>query len=355
MIDVYSHHDSINLSMQKKATISIIGASGYSGAELLKILSRHRGVEVGKLFANASAGRRIDEVNPWFRKGLSATIESYDPARLDGSDLIFIALPSGEAMKIAPELLASGKRVIDLGGDFRLADHLAYERYYERPHTALDLLGEAVYGMPEWNRASIGAGKLVANPGCYPTSAILPLVPLLKEGIIEPSGIVIDSMSGTSGAGRSSATELSFSEVNETVRAYRVGRHQHIPEIRAALEAAAGATVSVVFTPHLIPITRGIYTTINASLKRAATSREIEMIYEKHYGAEPFIRFSGSAIPEIKNVLNTNYIDIGVHVDEAGRRITILSAIDNLIKGAAGQAVQNMNILLGFDETEGIG
>lgn len=353
MIAVYSQP--INSSMPNRATISIIGASGYSGAELLKILSRHSGVEVGRLFANTSAGRRLDEVNPWFRKGIAATIESYEPEKVDGSDLIFIALPSGEAMKIAPELLAAGKRVIDLGGDFRLTDPLAYERYYERSHTALDLLGEAVYGMPEWNRASIGSSRLVANPGCYPTSAILPLAPLLAEGIIDPSGIVIDSMSGTSGAGRSSAAELSFSEVNETVRAYRVGRHQHIPEIRAALEAAAGASVSLTFTPHLIPITRGIYTTINASLKPGVRGEEIEMIYEKHYGAEPFIRFSGAAIPEIKNVLNTNYIDIGFHVDAAERRITILSAIDNLLKGAAGQAVQNMNILLGFEETEGIG
>jgi N-acetyl-gamma-glutamyl-phosphate reductase len=340
--------------MTEQKTISIIGASGYSGAELLKILSRHRGVAIGKLFANSSAGRRLDDVNPGFKKVVSIELEGYEPGAAAGSDLVFIALPSGEAMKIVPELLEAGKQVIDLGGDFRLSDAGAYESYYKRSHTAADLLPRAVYGIPEWNRAEIRDSRLIANPGCYPTSAILPLVPLLREGIVNGRGIIINSMSGTSGAGRASSAEYSFSEVNETVRAYRVGDHQHIPEIRQALEAASGREVTVTFTPHLIPITRGIYTSAYASLLRDTDAAEIEAIYEKYYGTEPFIRFSGSAIPEIKNVLNTNCIDIGFHVDPAERRITILSAIDNLVKGAAGQAVQNMNILFGYDETEGL-
>jgi N-acetyl-gamma-glutamyl-phosphate reductase len=211
-----------------------------------------------------------------------------------------------------------------------------------------------VYGLPEWNGEKIRKAQLVANPGCYSTSAILPLVPLVKENIIEEEGIVISSLSGVSGAGRSASTELSFSEVNESVRAYKVGVHQHTPEIESAISDASGRDVTVTFVPHLIPITRGINTSVYARLKRTATQEEIAAIYQKHYSRAPFVRIVGAAIPEIKNVNYTNFCDIGFHIDESNKTIVLISVIDNLVKGAAGQAVQNMNIMFGFNETEGL-
>ena len=311
-------------------------------------------MKVERLFANTLAGKSITEVYPWLRGELPTTYESYAPGMVSGSDVVFIALPSGEAMKIVPELLSLGKKVIDLGGDFRLQDVSLYRKYYGRDHIAADYLPRAVYGLPEWNRDAIAAGSLIANPGCYPTSAILPLMPLLREKIIGEQGIVINAVSGTSGAGRSGSVDLLFSEVNESVKAYKVGTHQHNPEIRGMLEIAAGGNVSMTFTPHLMPITRGIYTTISAPLRRDCAESDIERVYERYYGAAPFVRWSGTAVPEIRGVAHSNYIDIGFHVDADNGRVTLLAAIDNLVKGAAGQAVQNMNILFGFEETEGL-
>ncbi|MDB5035872.1 MAG: N-acetyl-gamma-glutamyl-phosphate reductase [Chlorobi bacterium] len=332
----------------------MVGASGYSGAELLKILSRHPHARIDRVFAGASAGKRVDEVHPWFRGGLDLVYESYAPELVDGSDLVFLALPSGEAMAIVPELLERNKRVIDLSGDFRLPDPAVYRKYYRREHAATHLLSQAAYGMPEWNREAIRSSRFVANPGCYPTSAILPLAPLLSEGVVGDSGIIICSMSGVSGAGRGGSVETSFSEVNESVRAYKVGTHQHIPEIARGLELASGRNVSLTFTPHLMPITRGIYTNIYAPIAADVDEERIAAIYRLHYGDEPFVRWSAEAIPEIRNVTHTNYIDIGFRIDRENGGIILLSAIDNLVKGAAGQGVHNMNILFGFDETEGL-
>ena len=242
--------------------VSIIGASGYSGAELLKILLRHNFVKLDKLFANSSVGKKVQELYPWFSSRISAVYEEYSVDAVDRSDLVFIALPSREAMNIVPGLLARGKRVIDLGGDFRLKDPALYEKFYKQKHTAVDLLPQAVFGLPEWNRAAIKSASLVANPGCYPTSAILPLAPVLKQGIVESKGISISSLSGVSGAGRSASVDMSFAEVNESVKAYKVGEHQHIPEIITVLESIIDTPVGLTFVPHLLPITRGIYTSI---------------------------------------------------------------------------------------------
>jgi N-acetyl-gamma-glutamyl-phosphate reductase len=211
-----------------------------------------------------------------------------------------------------------------------------------------------VYGLPEWNFSQIKSAALIANPGCYPTSAILPLAPLLKEGVIKPKGIAVSSLSGVSGAGKSTSVDMSFAEVNESVRAYKVGVHQHLPEIRTILKMLSGVPPSLSFVPHLLPITRGIYTTIYATLLKQLDDQAILAIYEKYYGKAPFVRISASAIPEIKNVNYTNFIDIGFRVNQEDGQIVVLSAIDNLIKGAAGQAVQNMNIMFGFGETEGL-
>ena len=335
-------------------SVSVVGASGYSGIELLNILVRHPGVSIDKLFANSSAGKRLADVAPSFSKTIDIVLEPYSVDKILKSDLIFIALPSGEAMSLVPAMLSAGKRVIDLGGDFRLQDISLYERYYKRTHSASTILKQSVYGLPEWNYAQIKSASLIANPGCYPTSAILPLAPLLIEGIVDSTGIAVSSLSGVSGAGRSASVEMSFAEVNESVRAYKVGTHQHIPEIKAILESLSNTQVKLSFVPHLLPITRGIYTSSYATLKKPVTDQSILAVYEKYYAAAPFVRTSATVIPEIKNVAYTNFIDIGFRINQEDGQLIVLSAIDNLIKGAAGQAVQNMNIMFGLNEIEGL-
>jgi N-acetyl-gamma-glutamyl-phosphate reductase len=341
-------------SLQDIIKASIIGASGYSGAELLTILQRHRHVKVEGLFANTSSGKKLSDVFPRFAGRIDTTLESFSADAASMSDVTFIALPSGEAMNIVPELLKRDNRIIDLGGDFRLKDASQYQKFYSRNHTAAQYLSSAVYGLPEWNAEQISSASLVANPGCYPTSAILPLAPLLKENIIESKGISVSSLSGVSGAGRSASLEMSFGEVNESVRAYKVGTHQHTPEMTQTLGDIAERSVALTFVPHLLPLTRGIYTSTFAAPTRKTSDEEIFSIYQKYYGNKPFIRVSSTAIPEIKNVNHTNFIDIGFRLDPDNNQLILLSAIDNLIKGAAGQAVQNMNLMFGFDETEGL-
>jgi len=340
--------------VSKERKVSILGASGYSGAELISILLKHSAVQIDKLFAASSAGKRVEEVLPRFAGALHHTFEPYSASAACSSDIVFVALPSGEAMRIVPELLERGKRVVDLGGDFRLKDPGVYERYYKRNHLCPELLSSAAYGLTEWNRDSIRSSNLVANPGCYPTSALIPLLPLLKEQIIDGTGIIINSLSGVSGAGRSAAVELSFAEVNESVKAYKVGTHQHIPEISSMLQHFSNRETSISFVPHLLPITRGIYSTIYAPLKRSTSMEMITGLLNDYYGKEPFIRSSPVTIPEIRNVQYTNSVEIGYRLDEASNRLVLFSAIDNLVKGAAGQAVQNMNLMSGYPETEGL-
>lgn len=340
--------------MTNPINISIVGASGYSGAELVKILLRHKRVRIEKLFANTSSGKRVDELYPWLMNSTNAVYETYSAEAACSSDLVFIALPSGEAMNIVPELFARRKKVIDLGGDFRLHDASVYQKYYKHEHKSPELLSDSVYGLPEWNRKQIMNARLVANPGCYPTSATLPIIPLLKEGLIEPTGITVSSLSGVSGAGRSASLDLSFAEVNESVKAYKVGTHQHLPEIKQTLEDTIQQPVAITFVPHLLPITRGIYTSIYATLKGTVADENVLAAYAKYYAQEPFVRLSATAIPEIKNVNYTNFIDIGFRLYPENNQIIVLAAIDNLVKGAAGQAVQNMNLMFGFDETEGL-
>ena len=334
--------------------ISIIGASGYSGAELLDLLLRHPKVTVDRVFANTSAGKRVDELYGRFRGRTHLAYETFSAEAVSGADLLFIALPSGEAMHIAPGLATAKRRVIDLGGDFRLKDPGQYKKYYGQENVAGAALHSAVYGLPEWNRAAIEKANFVANPGCYATSAILPMIPIVKEGLVEEHGIIVSSLSGVSGAGRKASVDYSFTELNESVKAYKVVQHQHTPEIESAVSEASGRTTTVTFVPHLIPITRGIYTTIYARLKKHATHDEIASLYAKAYEHAPFVRVDGSRIPEIKDVQYTNFCDIGFRVDETNGTLVVLSVIDNLVKGAAGQAVQNMNIMLGYSETEGL-
>ena len=334
--------------------ISILGASGYSGAELIKILLKHRHVTLKKVFAHTSAGKRVDEMFGIFRGQTDLVFERYSAGLVSDSDLVFVALPSGEAMHVVPELLKAKKKVIDLGGDYRLKDVTAYQKYYQREHVSAESLCTSTYGLPEWYHEQIKDAQLVANPGCYATSAILPIIPMVKEGLVEETGIVISAVSGVSGAGRSASLDYSFSEVNESVRAYKVSVHQHTPEIESAVTENASHAVTVTFVPHLIPITRGIYSSIYLRLKKNVEHEEIFSLYKKYYSAAPFVRVHSTAIPEIKNVNYTNFCDIGFRIDERNKTLILLSVIDNLVKGAAGQAVQNMNLMLGFEETEGL-
>lgn len=337
-----------------KKRLSIIGASGYSGAELLKILLRHSNVEVTHVFANSSAGKRVDEIYPHFRTVTDLIFEEYSLEKVTNDDLIFIALPSGEAMNFVPALIDAGKKVIDLGGDFRLQDTQLYTKYYKHEHKAPKYLSQAVYGLPEWNKQHIQSAQFISNPGCYVTSALLPLLPLVKENLIESTGITISSLSGVSGAGRSSSVDLSFTEVNESVKAYKVGVHQHTPEIETILADFSGNKSTITFVPHLIPITRGIYSSIYATPKGTISFDQIEAAYKKYYAQAPFVRLIGNAVPEIKQVQYSNFCDIGWKIYERNNQIILHSVIDNLVKGAAGQAVQNMNLLFGFDETTGL-
>lgn len=334
-------------------TTAIIGASGYSGAELLRLLLSHGEVSVKRVIANTSAGKRVDEVYPSFFGITDLVYEPLDPDSMTGIDIVFIALPSGEAMNIVPELMGKVDRIIDLGGDFRLPSSSLYEQFYRHTHRSPQLLEEAVYGLPELNKSQIANASLVANPGCYPTSAILALLPALHNDIISPNGIVINSLSGVSGAGRSASLELSFVEVNENLRAYKVGTHQHIPEIESVLGAAVGRSVTVSFVPYLVPINRGIYTTIHANLQSSITENEVRNIYEEYYRDQPFIRMKNT-IPQMKDVVYTNFCDISFVFNQRTNQLILISVLDNLLKGAAGQAVQNMNIMFGVPEEQGL-
>jgi N-acetyl-gamma-glutamyl-phosphate reductase len=332
---------------------AIIGASGYSGAELLRLLTMRDDIHIEKLIAHSSAGRPVAELYPAFNGRVKLEFEPFDVSIGKQVDVAFIALPSGESMKVVSQLHKTPVRIIDLSGDFRLPSTAKYEQYYKHNHTASELLNQAVYGLPELNESSISGAKLIANPGCYPTSAILPLLPVVKSQLISTNGIVINSLSGISGAGRSSSIDLSFSELNENVRAYKIGVHQHIPEIENVLSGVAGQEVRVSFIPHLVPLTRGIYTTIHAELTGSIGKQQIIESYVEFYSNSPFVRIR-KEIPQIKDVLYTNYCDIYVTVEERTNQLVLISVIDNLVKGAAGQAIQNMNIMYGFPQSKGL-
>jgi N-acetyl-gamma-glutamyl-phosphate reductase len=343
----------MNIS-HKKITVSILGASGYSGAMALRILLRHPGVTVSKVFGTTAVGEKVQNLYPALRGLTDMVYEEYAGNKTLDSELIFLALPAGHAMKVVPEMLQGGQKVIDLSGDFRLKDSRLYKEFYKEDHTSGLLLDSACYALPEIARGEIPAAKLLSNPGCYPTSVIIPLAPLLKTGLIEPEDISISSLSGVSGAGRKSSVDLSFAEVDGSVKAYKVGDHQHIPEIESVLSAYSDQKVRVSFVPHLLPTVRGIYSTTFLTPKTGATDARIEEAFQNAFAGEPFVRYLGNSVPELKNVVGSNFIDIGWKRDKRSGKLIVLSAIDNLIKGAAGQAVQNMNIMCGFDEKEAL-
>jgi N-acetyl-gamma-glutamyl-phosphate reductase len=331
-------------------TCAIIGASGYSGAELMRLLAPRMDVRITRVIARSSAGERVDAIYPSLAGRVDLRFEAFEPALLEGVDVAFVALPSGEAMAVVPEVQGRVGRVIDLGGDFRLLSAAQYEQYYRKPHTAPSLLGTAVYGLPELNKDQIRQSRFVANPGCYPTCAILGLLPALTSGIVAPGGIVINALSGVSGAGRTSAVDYSYTELHGNVRAYKIGNHQHIPEIQSVLAGASGQDVALSFIPHLIPTARGIYATLHADLKQKTTVEDLVALYDRYYAEAPFVRVKRT-IPQMSSVVYTNYCDIGLSIEPHTNKLVVISTIDNLVKGAAGQAIQNMNLMLGIPET----
>lgn len=335
--------------------VSIVGATGYVGSELMRILLNHPNVEIVNITSHCHVGRRYGEIFENFSHNELICEEENIEEMADICDVIFLALPHGIASKkITAEILAK-TIVIDLGADYRLKDARTYEKWYETSHDSQDLLAQAVYGLCEINRKDIKGTRLIANPGCFTTCSILSLYPLVKERIIAPDSIIIDAKTGISGAGRGVTLGSMFCEVNENVRAYKIASHRHTPEIEEQLSYGAGEKITVSFTPHRVPMNRGILATCYANLTDKMNYDDVRKIYEKYYGDEYFVRLlPQGGFPEPKWIKGTNFIDIGFDIDERTNRIIAIGAIDNLVKGAAGQAVQNMNIIFDIDEKAGL-
>ncbi len=336
--------------------VGIVGATGYTGRELVRLMLRHPRVSLTALTSESHAGKYFADIYPEFTGLTPLKLESFSQAALAiKTDFIFSALPHGLSLEKIPLLLQAAPKVVDLSGDYRLKEATLYEEWYGYKHGQETLLGESVYGLPEVNRAAIRSARLVANPGCYPTSALLALKPLLNRGVLDTGDIIIDSKSGVSGAGRTPALPFHYPEVNENFKAYKVVGHQHTPEIEEQAAFLAGGTVTLNFTPHLIPMTRGILSTLYLTLKAKLSQEELLEFYQEDYKEEPFVRLRmPPALPETRFVWGSNFCDISLRLDERTGRLIVISAIDNLVKGAAGQAVQNFNIMQGFLETEGL-
>ncbi|GAA4718934.1 N-acetyl-gamma-glutamyl-phosphate reductase [Brevibacillus fulvus] len=335
--------------------VGIVGATGYSGVELIRLLANHPHVAVHRLYSSSAEGEALAGVFPHLHQVQLPSLEAIDPQQMaDDNDLIFLATPAGISAKLTPQLV-NRTRVIDLSGDLRLKSAQLYQQWYKKEPAEGGLLEEAVYGLPEWNRQKIASARLIANPGCYPTASLLGLLPLAETGLADMRSWIIDAKSGVSGAGRSVSLGVHFSEVNESVSAYKVGKHQHTPEIEQELSKISGEEALIQFTPHLIPMTRGILVTAYGRLRSSIDAEQLQALYEKAYEQEPFVRVrKPGSHPRTKEVYGSNYCDIAVHHDPRTDRVIILSVIDNVMKGAAGQAVQNMNLMFGFAETAGL-
>ena len=335
--------------------VSVIGATGYAGAELLRLLYGHPQAEVVHITSESHTGERIDTMYPHLRGLYGLTLESMKDIEAIGrdSDFIFIGLPHGHAMAVGKALEKLPVRIIDLGADYRFADTDVYEAWYHVPHTHKD--APRVYGLAELYRADIKNAKIIGNAGCFTTASILALAPLAKEKFIDVNTIIVDAKSGVSGAGRKPNQGNHFPELYDNFKAYKVATHRHTPEIEQAIEGLSGEKTVINFTPHLVPMSRGILATCYATLKDGVTPEQVDAAYEKLYGSEHFIRLLGrGGYPETKYVRGSNFCDIAWHIDPRTQRVIALSAIDNLAKGAAGQAVQNFNIACGFDEKLGL-
>jgi N-acetyl-gamma-glutamyl-phosphate reductase len=337
---------------------SVVGGTGYTGTELVRLLSDHPRVRLTAVTSRGLAGKRVTDVFPHLINHINGL--TFSPPDMETlareSDCVFLATPHGVSAELAATLLGRNRDliVIDLSADFRLKDPAAYAEWYGHPHPHPELLSQAVYGLPEIEGAHIRGARLIANPGCYPTSVVLAVAPLLQGGLTDLGSIIADSKSGVTGAGREPTMGTHFPEVNESLKAYGVTKHRHTPEMEQEMSSIAHHAMIINFTPHLLPINRGILSTIYATNAKDLSKKELLNAYHEFYQAAPFVRVYDTGLPEIRNVRGSNFCDIGLEVDPRTKRIVLVSAIDNLIKGAAGQAVQNMNLAFGFPETEGL-
>ena len=335
--------------------VGIVGATGYAGQQLLWILRQHKEVEVEFISSNSYGDEDISNIYTNYKKYYSKKLIAMEnvESQITKIDVLFLALPHGMSEKLAKKALGNNVKVVDLGADFRLDDSDNYEKWYKVKHEFPEINAEAVYGLPELYKDEIAKARIVASPGCYPTSAILGVAPLLKNNIVDTRKIIVDSKSGVSGAGRSANIATLFTEVNESFKAYNILKHRHTPEIKQEIDKLSNSNINLVFTPHLLPINRGILSTIYLAAKIKTTEKEIIEMYKEFYKDSPFVRVI-EELPEIKNIKNTNICEISIRYDEENGNIVVISAIDNLIKGAGGQGVQSMNIMFGFDEMEGL-
>ena len=332
--------------------IGIVGGTGYTGVELLRLLAQHPQAEVVTITSRGDAGVPVADMYPSLRKRVSLKFEDPAKANLAACDVVFFATPNGIAMQQAPALLDAGVRVIDLAADFRIKDIAEWEKWYGMTHACPDWVEKAVYGLPEINRELIRSARLIANPGCYPTAVQLGFMPLVKAGLIETSSLIADAASGVSGAGRKAETHILFSEASDNFKAYGVPGHRHLPEIRQGLSLMAGVSVGLTFVPHLVPMIRGIHATLYARIKSEA---DYQGLFENAYANEAFVDvMPAKSYPETRSVRSANTCRIAVHRPQGGDTLVVLSVIDNLVKGAAGQAIQNMNLMLGLDEATGL-
>jgi N-acetyl-gamma-glutamyl-phosphate reductase len=328
--------------------VGIVGGTGYTGVELLRLLAMHPQVNLQAITSRADAGTPVSQMFTSLRGYVDLPFIHPDQAHLENCDLVFFATPNGIAMQQVRVLLDVGVRVIDLAADFRLQNVAEWEKWYGMTHACPDLVAEAIYGLPEANREQIRSARLIANPGCYPTAVQLGFIPLLEEGVIEPDSLIADAKSGVSGAGRKTEMANLFSEASDNFKAYGVAGHRHLPEIKQGLARAAGRQIALTFVPHLTPMIRGIHATLYGRLKREV---ELQTLFEQRYANEPFVDVMPvNSLPETRSVRGANHCRIAVHRPQGGDTVVVLSVIDNLVKGAAGQAVQNMNIMFGLPE-----
>lgn len=332
--------------------VGIVGATGYTGVELLRLLARHEGVKITAVTSRKEAGMRVSEMFPSLRGHVDLPFSTPEESDLKACDVVFFATPNGVAMNDARELLAAGVRVIDLAADFRISDVSEWEKWYGMSHASPELVGEAVYGLPEVNRELIRKARLIANPGCYPTAVQLGFLPLLEAGVVDPASLIADCKSGVSGAGRKAEVHTLFAEAGDNFKAYGVPGHRHLPEIRQGLARMAGQDVNLTFVPHLTPLIRGIHATLYARLTKDV---DLQSLFENRYLGEPFVDvLPKGSHPETRSVRGANVCRLAVHRPQGGDTVVVLAVEDNLVKGAAGQAVQNMNLMFGYPESQGL-
>ena len=332
--------------------IGIVGGTGYTGVELLRILARHPQAQLVAITSRKETGLPVAEMFPSLRGSVDLKFSDPKDAGLASCDVVFFATPNGIAMTEAPALLSAGVKVIDLAADFRIKDITVWEKWYDMTHACPDLVKEAVYGLPEVNREAIKGARIVANPGCYPTATQLGFLPLVEAGVVDDQHLIADTKSGVSGAGRKAETHILFSEASDNFKAYGVAGHRHLPEVRQGITRAAGHEVALTFVPHLVPMIRGIHATLYARLTKEV---DLQALFEKRYAGEPFVDvLPAGSQPDTRSVRASNLCRIAVHRPQGGDMVVVLSVIDNLVKGAAGQAIQNMNLMFGLPETLGL-